>query len=172
MDYTKLFYWLVVADNARQFFWFFAIVFTIISIISTIVYFIIAEAETDSEDKKQSKKNDLLKVRKWIWWSYPFMSLFWAGIVFTPSKKDSLLIVAGGGTLNFLSTDKTAKQIPSELSNFVLTEIKNLAKDAQVDLNIKSQKEKILEEAKNLSSQELLDKMKQDSSYVKILLNK
>jgi hypothetical protein len=48
-------------------------------------------------------------------------------------KKDSLLIIAGGQTLNFL-TDKAAKQIPAELSGFVLTELKNMAKEASVDL--------------------------------------
>ena len=63
--------------------------------------------------------------------------------VLIPSKKDSLLIIAGGQTLNFLTTDKSSKQIPAELSGFVLTELKNMAKEAKVDLNIKDQKEKI-----------------------------
>ena len=39
MNYTKLFYWLVVADNAKTFFWWFTVIFTAISVVSTILYF-------------------------------------------------------------------------------------------------------------------------------------
>jgi hypothetical protein len=110
--------------------------------------------------------------RKWMWWSYPFMILFWSLYIFTPNKKDALLIVAGGQTLNFLTTDSASKQIPKELSNFVVTELKNMASDAKVELNIQNQKEKILEEAKTMSSTELITKMASDSNFAKIILDK
>ena len=110
--------------------------------------------------------------RKWMWWSYPFMILFWSLYVFTPDKRDALLIVAGGTTMNFLTTDSTAKQIPHELTSFVVTELKNMAKNAEVDLNIGSQKDKILDEAKNMSATELMEKMKVDSNFAKIILDK
>jgi hypothetical protein len=107
-----------------------------------------------------------------MWWSYPFAILFWMLQIATPSKKDALLIVAGGQTLNFLTTDSTSKQIPKELSNFVVTELKNMANDAKINLNIQDQKEKILEEAKNMTSAELITKMASDSNFAKIILNK
>jgi uridylate kinase len=100
------------------------------------------------------------------------MIFFWSLYIFTPSKKDALLIVAGGQTLNFLTTDSTAKQIPHELSNFVVTELKNMAKDAAVDLNISSQKDKILEKAKNMTAAELMSEMKKDSTFAKVILDK
>ena len=53
-----------------------------------------------------------------------------------------------------------------------MTELKNMAQDAKVNLNIQSQKEKILDEAKNMSTQEVIDKMKSDTTFTKILLNK
>ena len=93
-----------------------------------------------------------------MFWAYPLMFFWWSLYVFTPSKKDSLLIVAGGGALNYLTTDSTAKQIPHELTNFVVTELKNMAKDNEIDLNIKSQKEKIL------------NKIKTDSTFKKVIL--
>jgi hypothetical protein len=105
-----------------------------------------------------------------MWWSYPFMILFWGLYIFTPSKKDALLIVAGGQTLNFLTTDSSSKKIPHELSSFLLTEIKNMAESAEVDLNIASQKNKILQEAKNMTASELMEKMKADSNFTKIIL--
>jgi hypothetical protein len=161
MNYTKLFYWLAVADNAKNFFTAFIVIFTTISVISTIVY-INTSVESPNEIQRMS--------RKWMWWSYPFMILFWGLYIFTPSKKDALLIVAGGQTLNFLTTDSSSKKIPHELSSFLLTEIKNMAESAEVDLNIASQKNKILQEAKNMTASELMEKMKADSNFTKIIL--
>lgn len=163
MDYTKLFYWLTVADNARVLFKTGMIIFTVIAVISTIVnIFTRGEGEDDAANV----------ARKWMWWSYPFMFLFWSLFVFTPSKKDALLIVAGGQTMNFLTTDSTAKQIPHELSNFVVTELKNMAAEAKVDLNIKDQKQKVLDEAENMTAKELMDRIKVDTTFAKIVLEK
>lgn len=163
MNYTEVFYWLTVADNARSMFKVGIIIFTAVAFISTAANFIL---RGDGDDQSANQ------ARKWMWWSYPFMFLFWSLFVFTPSKKDALLIVAGGQTMNFLTTDSTAKQIPHELSNFVVTELKSMAAEAQVDLNIKGQKEKILDEAKNMSAKELMDKMKVDSTFAKVVLEK
>jgi hypothetical protein len=163
MNYTELFYWLTVADNAKTMFVVGIVIFTATAVISTAINFI---CRGDGDDKNADV------ARKWMWWSYPFVFLFWSLFIFTPSKKDALLIVAGGQTMNFLTTDSTAKQIPHELSNFVVTELKNMASEAQVDLNIKDQKEKILDEAKNMSAKELLEKMKVDSTFAKVILEK
>lgn len=173
MDYTSLFYWLVVADNAKLLFGWGAGIFTAIAIISTIVNLFCRSGQTsssNSETVKQENKEIGDAARGWMKWSYPFMFLWWLLIVFTPSKKDALLIVAGGQTLNFLSNDKSAKQIPAELSNFVLVEIKNMAKDAAVDLNINSQKDKILEKAKNMTTEELMTQIKSDTTFAKVIL--
>jgi hypothetical protein len=161
MNYTKLFYWLTVADNAKTLFVTFIWIFTFISVVATFYYFIL-------HDEEEGQK----MCRKWMWWSYPFMILFWSLYIFTPSKKDALLIVAGGQTLNFLTTDSTSKQIPHELSSFVVTELKNMAENAKVDLGIASQKDKILEEAKNMTANQLMDKMRVDSNFAKVILNK
>lgn len=160
MDYTKLFYWLVVADNAKTMFVVFIVLFTLVSVISTIAFLTTGDSP---EDQAMS--------RKWMWWSYPFMIFFWSLFVFTPSKKDALLIVAGGQTLNFLTTDESAKQIPSELSGFILTELKNMASEAQVELGIKDQKERLIEEAKTMTTDELLKRMNEDKNFADIILN-
>ena len=166
MDYIKLFYWLVIADNARDMFVTFTMIFTIIAFISTLTFCL-----GRNEDFSCSKESAAERSKKWIWFSYPFLILFWSLYIFTPSKKDALLIVAGGGTLNFLTTDSTAKKIPHEMSNFILTELKNMAVENQVELNIKDQKNKILEETKKMNSEELLQKMKSDSIFKKIILD-
>ncbi len=171
MDYSKLFYWLTVADNAKSMFVVFICIFTAIALISTICYF--ANAYTHDADKQtQNDETNQKMSRKWMWYSYPFMIFFWSLYVFTPNKRDALLIVAGGQTMNFLTTDSTAKQIPHELSNFVVTELKNMASEAKVDLNIKDQKQKILESAKQMTTEELLSKIKSDSTFAKVVLDK
>lgn len=165
MDYTSLFYWLVVADNAKTFFGFFAVFFCIVFTVTQIV-----RVFTLLENGYDVSLKTLGAINKWTWYSTPFMILFLALWIFTPTKKDSLLIVAGGGALNFLTTDSSAKQIPHELSNFVITELKNMAKESEVNLNIKEQKQKVLDDVKNMSAEELIQKMKQDTIYKQILI--
>lgn len=148
----------------------FIIIFTIISLIATIAYF--SNVGAPYREKTESEKENQMMSRKWMWWSYPIMVLFWSLYVFTPDRKDALLIVAGGGTMEFLTTDSTAKQIPHELSTFVVTELKNMGKEAQVELGVMSQKDKILDEAKHMTSQQLLEKMRVDSNFANIILNK
>ena len=170
MNWYKLFYWLTVADNAKTMFVAFIVIFTFISFISTMAYFV----NTGSTYKPQTdddKENQMMS-RKWMWWSYPFMILFWSLYIFTPNKKDALLIVAGGGTMEFLTTDSTVKQIPHELSSFVVTQLKSMGEEAKVELGIQSQKDKILDEAKSMTTQQLLDKMKIDTNFANIILNK
>lgn len=158
MNWYKLFYWMTVADNARSFFVVFAAIFTTIAVIVTLWHLV------DDDNREDSSK--------WIFWSYPFMILFWSLLIFTPNKRDTLLIVAGGGTMNFLTSDSTAKQIPHELSNFVVTELKNMGVEAKVDLGIASQKDRILDEAKKMTTEQLLEKMRVDSNFAKIITDR
>lgn len=171
MNYTSLFYWLVVADNARKMFIVFIVIFTFIAVVSTICY-IVASYTSHADGKTKDDEKNQAMARKWMWWTYPLMILFWSLFIFTPSKKDALLIVAGGQTLNFLANDKSAKQIPHELSNFVLTEIKNMASEASVDLNISNQKDKMLEKAKTMTAEQLMSEMKKDTAFAKVILDK
>ena len=164
MNFIKLFYWLTVADNARLFFQWGAGIFTAIFGLSLIIYCF--SVMDDSSDAKAVKDPS----RKFLFYSTPFFVFFWLALVLTPSKKDSLLIIAGGGTLNYLSSDSSARQIPKEMTNFVLTELKSMALESQVDLQIQSNKEKVLEEVKALSAEELLGRMKEDTTLVNILL--
>jgi hypothetical protein len=165
MNYTSLFYWLTVADNAKAFFITFMVIFTVVSFISTI-WFIVDRSSDDWSENKRTNK-----ARKWMWWSYPFMILFWSLYIFTPSKKDALLIVAGGQTLNFLTTDSTAKQIPHDVLNFVSVELQSMAKEAKLELGIYNQKEKIIQEAKSMTTDQLMEKMKSDTTFAKIILD-
>jgi hypothetical protein len=166
MSYTELFYWLTVADNAKTFFGTFAIFFTLVFIITQCVRIFSSMEGVRDEDGFYKKCN------VWTWYSTPFMLFFLSAWIFTPNKRDALLIIAGGQTIEFLTTDESAKQIPHELSNFVVSELKNMAKDAKVDLGIKESKETIIEQAKKMTGDELMQFIKDNPDYTEILLGK
>lgn len=175
MNYKQIFYWLTVADNAKTFFGWFVFIFTAIATISVVVNLVARGTEFSDSTCERDKEECSITAkaaRKWIMWSFPFMILFWGLYIFTPDKKDALLIVAGGGALDYLTTDSSAKQIPHEFSTFVLSELKNMAADTKVKLDLNNSKEKILNEAKQMTTEQLLDKMKIDSNFAKIVLNK
>jgi hypothetical protein len=162
MNYQKLFYWMSVADQAKTFFMIVAVIASIIGLVSFLIA--LGAFSEDYDDKA--------KARKWVFFSWPIWIIFWGLWIFTPDKKDALFIVAGGGAMNYLSQDSTAKQLPHELLEFTKVNLQNLAADAKVQLGIQSQKEKILDDAKNMTSIEILDRMKIDSNFAKIILEK
>ena len=162
MNYYKIFYWLTVADNAKVLFIVGGIVFGIITLIAILCWF---GAFDNSVDQKKN-------ARRWVFWSLPFTLVLWSLCILTPSKRDSLLILAGGGALNFLTSDSTAKQIPHELSSFVVSELKSMASEAKASIDLNSQKEKVLEQAKTMTAEQLMDKMKVDTNFARIILNK
>ena len=162
MDYIKLFYWLTVVDGLK------GLLLAISIIFGVLLFFVIAGNiisfidEEDDEDRKRWSKQ--------LWWLIPIFSIAVLLQVFIPSKKNTLLIIGGGTALNYVTNDSTCKQIPKELSTFVVTELKSMAADAKTSLGVADQQNKILDEAKNMSSKELIEKMKNDTSFAKILL--
>lgn len=94
MDYVKLFYWLTVAENAKVLFIVMLSLFTLIGVISGMFYLI--------EEKGMG----------WIKWSWPLAILSWALYIGTPDRKEALLIIAGGSTLNYLVNDTIGKKNP------------------------------------------------------------
>ena len=77
----------------------------------------------------------------------------WTGYIFTPTKKDALLIVAGGAVGNFITKDTSAKQIPSEVMTLLRDKIRAEIKDIHVegfkDTLMEKSKEELIEMYKN-----------------------
>jgi hypothetical protein len=177
MNWYSVFYWLTVADGVKSFFDVASDIFTWLSVIGLIVYiFAIAWSLTDDgRDGKGEITQEAIRIRKlfgWIFWGFTILSLVsWAGYVAVPTKKDAAMILVGGSVIEFMTTDSIAKQLPSEVLILVKNEIQSAAAEAKVDLGIQNQKEKILQEAKNMSTTELMDRMKIDSTFAKIIIN-
>lgn len=176
MNWYTVFYWLTVADGVKSVFDTASNCFTFFSVISLIFYAIMIATSADPICNNDEIRKRVLSWRKFasrfFWISVILCTITWVGYVATPTKKDAVMILAGGATMELVTNDSTAKQIPHEVFDYVLTEIKSAAADAKVDLNISSQKDKVLESVKDLSAEQLIEKMKSDSTLAKIVLEK
>ena len=145
MNFYKLFYWLTVGDKlAELFFWlslFFCISFVITII---IVYFnkpdVVIEYEKSEESKDKPSEHVIqqaiwyrnVKVAHYMLFVFTPLSLaIWVG---TPNKKEAVLIIGGGYVGNFITTDSSAKQLPSDIVYFLRTNLQLAAKESQVEL--------------------------------------
>ena len=186
MNWYSTFYWVTRADSVKDFFDMTSNIFTFFAILSFIAVVLMSafaksmiadnNIKTEEEEKSDPDVRGYKLMRRYfaaIFYSTLALALVtWAGYVFTPTKKETLLIIAAGGTMQYLTTDSTAKQIPHELSTFVVTELKSMASDAKVDLGISSQKDKILERAKSMTADELMEAMKKDTSLARVILER
>jgi hypothetical protein len=176
-NWYQVFYWLTVADGVKSFFDVASNIFTWLAVIGLIGYIVaigisLSDDGTDYEGNTTPEMKRIRKMFGWIFWGFTILSLFtWIGYVAVPTKKDAVMILVGGSVVEFITTDSVARQIPSELLILARNEIQSAAAEAKVDLGIQSQKDKILQEAKNMSTLELMDRMKVDSTFAKIILN-
>ena len=176
-NWHSVFYWLTVADGVKSFFDVVSNIFTWLAVIGLIAYVITigVSLSDDGRDHEGNITPEMKRIRKmfgWIFWGFTVLSLVsWFGYVAVPTKKDAVMILVGGSVVEFMTTDSVARQIPSELLILAKNEIQSAAEEAKVDLGIYSQKDKILQEVKNMSTTELMDRMKVDSTFAKIILN-
>jgi hypothetical protein len=70
------------------------------------------------------------------------------GYIFIPTKKDALIIVAGGAVGEFITSDSSSKQIPYELTSLLREKIKSEISEIRLtgDLSVDTLKEKTKEE--------------------------
>lgn len=176
MNYYNIFYWLTVSDGVKRFFDVTSDIFTVITIFSGIVYIILAigmAVDTDKTNKDIPSYTKLFKIYTGrLMYPALFLCLItWVGYVATPSKKDCILIVAGGAIGNFLTSDSSAKQIPADAARFLhvslQNEIKSAGMDLKHDLGIQTAKEKFLDKAKNMSKEELINLIQGDTNLIK-----
>jgi hypothetical protein len=134
MNWYNIFYWVTVADGVKDFFDWFSNFFSVIAIISGIILaiFVAGIGIGSASDGVDGFENDS-ENRYWLnFWRKTFIwftilaCITWAGYVFTPSKKDALIIIAGGSVGQFITSDSSAKQIPSEITNLLKNKIKEL----------------------------------------------
>lgn len=164
MSYTSLIYWITVASNVKLILGWFAIIFTIIAVLSIIGKYI------TKTDANEAFNIDAKLNHRWcIFTSIMALTtlLSWSLL---PSKKDALIILAAGSTLDYVTSDSTAREIPREVFSYVKTELQTLTSELNLKQETIKTKETILNEATNLNPKELIEKMKSDSNFAKVIL--
>lgn len=174
MDWYSIFYWLTVADKVKAFFDTASNIFTFFAVASFIIMFFLVigkNMKVENEEITISQENDNDGVKGWeslkgytkrlFYLSLTLSLLTWMGYVLVPSKKDCLLIVAGGSVGNFMTTDKAAKEIPSDVAQFLhlslREEIQKLGAEGRKEIGIlTTEKDSLIQKARELSKEEFI----------------
>lgn len=157
MSWYSIFYWLTVADGVKQFFDTVSSIFTVASVIMVIALIVVSSISVDNttpESERESADNFLPTVRKFTKMCISICLVTWALYVFLPTKKDALLIVAGGAVGTFITKDTAAKQIPSEVMTLLRDKLRSEIKEIHITDQIKDSlasktKEELIEMVKN-----------------------
>lgn len=159
MSWYSVFYFFSVADRLGMFFGWMVTIFTAITVFSWLGYFI-----HKGSDSTPSEDNDLKVIRKWIWYStIPFI-FFWLAYLATPSKKDMLLIIAGGAVGEFVTNDASAKELPADITRFLHAEILKATSEVGDNKEPNPEVEKIKKMSKEQLEQLVLEQLgKKDS---------
>jgi hypothetical protein len=174
MNWYTIFYGITVADNVKSFFDTTSNIFTFFAVVSFIAFIIsrLGRAVQVSESKLKNDDQDKTnpEIRAWEMANrfasklfYPMLILSlvtWLGYSLTPTKKDCLMIVAGGAVGNFMQSDSSAASLPSDITSYLHLSLKNqiesLSQEDRQDLGVKSDKDVLIEKVKDLSKDELI----------------
>ncbi len=134
MSYYVLFYWLTIVSNLIS-------TSVIMGALAITLFIIGLIAKSDQYDPDaiamwtniQKKCKVVLIVSSIVY-------------VFVPNKKDTLLIIAGGAVGNFITQDSSAQKIPSDITNFLHTQLQELTKEAADELTGKKPEDMTKEE--------------------------
>lgn len=163
MNWYKIFYLVSVADSLLTVLGTLAIIGLIWTVINIVAYLIQKSEDGDYQFNKWHRRANY--------------TAFWIGLicmiswVLTPSKKDMLLIVTGGTVGNFITSDSSAKAIPSEITTYLhkalKKEIAELDDDTKRELDIQTPKEKTIDKFKDFTKEQIIDYLKSDTTIVK-----
>lgn len=169
MNWYSTFYWLTVSDGVKSFFDVTSNIFTWFAVLSFIGFVIVTivkavkisenELKNDEEEKVDPDVRALVKgrvyARNFFYVMLGLSLITWFGYVMTPTKKDCVMIIAGGTIGNFLQSDTNARKIPAEAMKLGVValqtwqlEIKDFTPEEKKAIGIQSPEEKKREDFK------------------------
>lgn len=173
MNWYKLFYWISVADNFKGFVFaiavFATVVMCLVFIIAAVTRMNAAESIGEwQEDDKLTKAKSWLNMCKFACKVFiPIFCVFWLIYILTPSKSDTIMIIAGGAVGQFITSDSSSKKIPAEITTFLRAKIQTLTAEAKEDLGIMDAKSQKIKDLENLTKEELIERLKTDTTLLK-----
>jgi hypothetical protein len=165
MNWYTLFYLMSVADSLKSFFATSSTIFTILALLSGVAFVITRIAYSAEVGKYGDKDKDAQGLRiasttvgRLFYTMLTLCLLTWFGYVALPSKKDALIIIAGGTVGNFIQNDSSASKVPSEVMNLLRSKIRSeitelelqtIAEKAQIDTLETKTKEELIQLIQN-----------------------
>lgn len=127
-NWYSIFYWISVADGVKGFFDIASNIFSWGACILLILVIILTIVITGYSESENSAKAEVDRARKFLQKfalsSFILAVTTWTVYVFCPSKKDALIIVAGGMVGNFIDKDTSVRQIPTEAIELLRSKIR------------------------------------------------
>lgn len=115
MNWYSIFYWITVADNVKLITGILSIIFGVYFVFGSIAALGAFDYNLNEWGKGPRRVYFLFSI-------FLMVSLFTWMLI--PSKRDALVIVAGGAIGNFVTTDSSAKQVPHEALELVRAKLK------------------------------------------------
>ncbi len=126
-NYTSL-YWLTRLDALNTFF----ILLIVLSIVCTIIYFIVfaIQGEWEKDEVKKALRDRFEKK----WKKVPKTAMVLTAIssfmlVFLPTKTDIIVIFAGGKAMDFVQRDSSINKIPAQTTKIITDHLDKVIKD-------------------------------------------
>ena len=153
MNWYTLFYLFSILDKLSSAFMIGAVLSTITFVVLTIIWFVNKDRLTN-HNKEEGEH--WLKVIRWpLRTSILLGILFWLFVIFVPTRKDMLIIIAGGAVGEFVTSDSSAQKLPADITRFLRGEIlkatAELSNEAKQSIGIETEADRI----KKLSKEEL-----------------
>jgi len=131
-NYTKL-YWLTRLDGINALFCTLLVV-SILAILAIIIGNLMG-MDMDScyrESEVIERKKFRQKIQGYLKWLYIVAFLSCLVVVFLPTQKEAIIIVAGGKTMNYIQSDTSLQKIPHQttkiISDYMDKQIKEINK--------------------------------------------
>lgn len=162
MNWYSVFYWLSVGDKIQG-------AAATVSIISGVLFLVMMIAticggfytswNEEAKRKEQAKTYPIVRnIRNWALFTF---FLLGAIAVFTPTKRDMILIVAGGAVGNFITSDSSAKALPADVTKY----LHNAIQEEMSDLS--DHGENLADKAKSMTKEELLEQINKGNIILK-----
>ena len=189
MNWYSIFYALTVSDGIKQFFdtssniftWFAVLSFIALAIVTILKSVTVAEnkLKTVEEEKVDPETRTVVALRGYIkTFFYTMLGLAlvtWFGWVITPTKKDCVMIIAGGGIATFLTSDTNARAIPGELTKLGVVaiqawqdQIKDFTPEERKTIGIQTPEEKkqsdLLDKVGKMTKEEIIEWLKSEDA--------
>lgn len=166
MNWYSIFYWFSVVENISGGAGAVSIISGIIFVV-TMMILLTGDFNDGYKDDLRARKL-LQKTRTVSLILFFVLGTFW---MFVPSKKDMMLIIAGGSVGTFIQGDSSIQKLPADVTRYLhlsmKKEMEDLSSETKEELGIATPKDRLLNKAKELSKEELINFIKTDSTILK-----